>query len=481
VTPRIGIVGSGFGGLAMALELERAGIGSFEVFEKADEIGGVWRENTYPGAGCDVPSPFYSFSYAPNLSWPQRFSLRDPILAYMQRCARQFGITDRIRLNCEVTEARYDERRRVWCLMAGGQEREVDVLACACGQLSRPARPRLDGLDSFDGHHFHSAEWDHEHDLRGRRVAVVGTGASAIQFIPCIAPEVDRLHVFQRSAPYVFEKPERSYSERHHRLFERFPVLMGAERLGWYLVTEFGQRGVTTAPAALKPWLATWRRALRSNVEDPVKRAALTPDYEPGCKRVLFSSDYYPAMARDNVEIIPEGVRAVTPTGIVSESGDERAVDTIIFATGFRAHGFVAPMRVHGAGGRSLDDAWAGGARAYLGMTVTGFPNMFLLYGPNTNLGSGSIVYMLESQARYVTSAVAMLGARRDSAFDVRAESLDRYDSELQERLGRTVWSTGCHSWYVDERGRNSNNWPGSMREYRRRTRALDPADYALV
>jgi cation diffusion facilitator CzcD-associated flavoprotein CzcO len=415
------------------------------------------------------------------LTWPQRFSLREPILAYLERCARGFGIDDRVRLNCEVTEAHFDEDRRVWRLIAGGVEREVDVLVSACGQLSVPSYPPIDGIETFRGHMFHSANWDHQHKLAGERVAVVGTGASAIQFIPCIAPEVDRLHVFQRSAPYVMIKPERQYTERHHRLFQRFPLLMAAERLGWYLFTEYGQIGVTRKPAILRPWMALWRWKLRRTVQDPAKRAALTPDYEPGCKRVLFSSDYYEAMARENVEVVPEGVRALTDTGVVSASGQVREVDTIIFATGFAAHGFVAPMKVHGSGGRELTQAWRDGARAYLGMSVAGFPNLFLLYGPNTNLGSGSIVYMLESQARYVVQAVQLLASRPGSALDVRSDTYEVYDSELQHRLAHTVWSTGCHSWYVDENGRNSNNWPGPMREYRRRTRRLEPADYEFL
>jgi cation diffusion facilitator CzcD-associated flavoprotein CzcO len=480
MTPRIAIVGAGFGGLAMALELERAGIHSFEVFERGDRIGGVWRENTYPGAGCDIPSPFYSFSYEPNPRWPQRFSLQEPILAYMEDVVRTYGIGDRIHLHSDVTAARFDEQMGVWELTVAGERRDFDVLACACGQLGIPGWPDVPGRESFRGHSFHSAEWDHHHDLTGERVAVVGTGASAIQFVPRIAPQVARLHLYQRSAPFIMMKPEREYSGRHHRAFERFPVLLGAERLGWYLFTEYGQKCVTSRPELIRPWLALWRWDLRRSVADPAKRAALTPDYEPGCKRVLFSSDYYPAMARDNVEIIPEGISAITESGVVSSSGQARAVDTIIYATGFRSHGFVAPMDIRGVGGRRLvEDAWRGGASAYLGLTVPAFPNLFMLYGPNTNLGSGSIVYMLESAARYVVGAVRALQREPGgTSFDLRREQFDGYDREIQERLGHTVWATGCHSWYVDENGRNTNNWPGSMREYRRRTARFDADRY---
>jgi cation diffusion facilitator CzcD-associated flavoprotein CzcO len=480
--PRVAIVGAGFGGLAMALELERAGIRTFEVFERAGRIGGVWRENTYPGAGCDVPSPFYSFSYEPNPRWPQRFAAQQPILEYMEQTVRKYGIEDRIRLDAPATAARYDEEAGVWELTVAGERREVDVLVCACGQLSEPAFPDVAGIDAFAGHSFHSALWDHDHDLTGRRVAVVGTGASAIQFVPRIAPVVERLHVFQRSAPYVMVKPERQYSQKHHELFERWPWLLGAERLGWYLFTEYGQHGVTSRPAWLRPWLATWRWNLRRTVKDPAKRAALTPDYEPGCKRVLFSDNYYEAIARDNVEIIPEGISALTPTGVVSTSGLVREVDTIIYATGFQAHGFVAPMQITGRGGRRLvEDAWRDGASAYLGISVPGFPNLFTLYGPNTNLGSGSIVYILESAARYIRQAIQVLAAHPRGALELRQERMNEYDQEIQRRLAGTVWATGCHSWYIDENGRNTNNWPGSMREYRRRTSRFDRDSYELL
>jgi cation diffusion facilitator CzcD-associated flavoprotein CzcO len=357
----------------------------------------------------------------------------------------------------------------------------VDVLLCACGQLSVPAWPRVEGLDAFRGRAFHSAQWNEDHDLTGERVAVIGTGASSIQIIPRIAPIVERLYVYRRSAPYVVPKPERTYSARHHRLFRRFPFLLRAERLTAYLSTELLQLGITSRPALLRPWVATWRFNMHRAVRDDAKRAALTPDYDPGCKRVLFSSDYYPAMARDNVEIIPAGVSALTATGVVSDSGEFREVDAVIFATGFQAQRFVAPMRIHGRAGLELADAWADGARAYLGMSVPDFPNLFLLYGPNTNVGGGSMIYMLESSARYIVEALKVLATRPGSALELRPEILERYDAEIQDRLSRTAWQSGCHSWYIDDRGRHANNWPGLQREYRRRTRRFQPGHYHLL
>jgi cation diffusion facilitator CzcD-associated flavoprotein CzcO len=479
-TPRIAVVGAGFGGLAIAFELERQGIHSFEIYERANQVGGVWRENTYPGAGCDVPSPFYSFSYEPNPDWPSRYSNQSAILEYIERCVDKFGVRDRIHLNSEVTAARFDENAGVWELTVGGATVVADVLVCACGQLSEPAYPKLEGRETFAGHSFHSAIWDHDHDLQGRRVAVIGSGASTIQFLPEIAPEVERLYLFQRSAPYIILKPEREYSARHHRAFRRFPWLLSAERLGWYLFTEYGGKALINKPGRLRPFVGICRTYLYLAVRDPEKRRALVPDHKPGCKRLLFSKNYYQALARENVEIIGEDVTAMTEGAVVSSSGKVVEVDTVIYATGFQAHGFVAPMQIVGRAGRRLaEDAWADGASAYLGLTVPGFPNMFITYGPNTNLGSGSIIYMHESSARYVASAIA--GLEPGVAYDVRQSVFDAYDAEIQERLATTVWASGCHSWYIDERGRNANNWPGSQREYRRRTARFDPESYELV
>jgi cation diffusion facilitator CzcD-associated flavoprotein CzcO len=463
----------------MAIELQRAGITSFELFERADRVGGVWRENTYPGAGCDLPSPFYSFSFEPNPGWPWRYAKQDSILEYLEHCVTRYAIADRIRLGAEVTRATFVETSNTWSLIVDDRAREFDVLICACGQLSEPATPRFSGVEQFRGHSFHSADWDHAHDLTGRRVAVIGTGASAIQFVPEIAPQVTALHLFQRSAPFVLPKPDRFYSERRHAMFERFPALLSTERLGWFLLSEFGQMAISEHPGWLTPAAAAARWHLRRAVADPVKRTRLEPEDRPGCKRLLFSNDYYPALARDNVEVIAEGVASLGPTTVTTESGLTREVDTIIYATGFAAHGFVAPMEVSGRAGRSLaDDAWADGAHAHLGVTVPGFPNLFLLYGPNTNLGTGSIVYMLESAARYVRDAVAEITRRPHTAFEVRPERAALYDAEIQRRLRSSVWASGCQSWYVDENGRHANNWPGTMSEYRWRVRQFNIDDF---
>jgi cation diffusion facilitator CzcD-associated flavoprotein CzcO len=478
-SPRIAIVGAGFGGIGTAIELQRAGFPGFEVFERGDRVGGVWRENTYPGAGCDIPSPFYSFSFEPNPRWPKRYSKQEAILAYLEHCVDTYHVDDRIHLNAEVTNARWDEDEHTWQLEVSGETRVFDALVCACGQLSDPVTPRFPGADSFTGHSFHSAEWDHDYDLTGKRVAVVGTGASAIQFVPEIQPQVSELYLFQRSPAFIVPKPDRQYSGLRRGLFERVPAMLDAERLAWFLLCEYGQVAISEHPGWLN-WVgrvARWH--LNHSVKDPAKRAALESTDAVGCKRLLFSNNYYRGVAAENVEIIAEGVSGLGPSSITSDSGLEREVDTVIYATGFAAHGFVAPMSITGRDGQSLaEDAWSGGAAAYLGITVPDFPNLFILYGPNTNLGTGSIVHMLESQVSYVTDAMRALEQRPGTAFSVRSGRARLWDAEIQKRLSTSAWATGCQSWYVDDNGRNSNNWPGTMSEYRWRTRRFRVEDY---
>jgi cation diffusion facilitator CzcD-associated flavoprotein CzcO len=481
-SPRVAIVGAGFAGIGMAISLQRAGFTNFEVLERGDRVGGVWRENTYPGAGCDIPSPFYSFSFAPNPRWPYRYSKQDSILDYLERCVDTFGIRDRIRLDTEVTGAEWQDAEHVWSVEFDGATHSFDALVCACGQLSEPTTPNFPGSETFTGHSFHSAQWDHEYDLAGKRVAVVGTGASAIQFVPEIASEVAELHLFQRSAPYVLPKPDRRYSGLRQRMFERVPALLSAERLGWFTLCEYGQVALSEHPGWLG-WVASLGRwHLKHVIKDPAKRAALEPTDHPGCKRLLFSNYYYQALARPNVEIIPEGVASISSTAVTSSSGLTREVDAIIYATGFAAQGFVAPMAITGREGRALEaDAWSTGASAYLGITVPDFPNMFLLYGPNTNLGTGSIVHMIESAVHYVTEAISAIQRQPSAAFSVRRGRAHLYDDEIQRRLSGSAWASGCSSWYVDDNGRNANNWPGTMSEYRWRTHQFKLEDFEAL
>jgi cation diffusion facilitator CzcD-associated flavoprotein CzcO len=479
-TPSVLIVGTGFGGLGMAIELKRAGYANLVILEKGDDIGGVWRENTYPGAGCDIPSPYYSFSYEPNPLWPMRFSLRADIQAYLRATADKYGVTPHIRFGTEVTTAAFDEDRRLWRVETStGTVYEAQVFIPAVGQLSRPSLPAIAGRDSFAGHSFHSAQWDHDLDLTGKRVAVIGTGASAIQFVPAIQPSVGHLTVFQRSAPYIVPKADRTYRPWQQNLYRRLPRTQLPERAFFWALCEVATIGLkgNTAITKLVDWLALATRS--KQIKDPVLRAKLTPDYPAGCKRVLFASNYYPALTQSNVDVETAAITEITPAGVRTSDGVEHPVDVIIYATGFTTTEFLGPMKVHGLAGRDLRETWSSGARAYLGMTVPGFPNMFLMYGPNTNLGCGSIIYMLERQARYIRQAVRLLDTGV-SYVDVKREVADRFDAEVQQRLARSVWSR-CGSWYRDASGRIATNWPGLVSEYHRRTKTVDLADYQVT
>jgi cation diffusion facilitator CzcD-associated flavoprotein CzcO/acetyl esterase/lipase len=474
-TPRVVIVGAGFGGIGTAIELTRHGFRDFVVLDKADRIGGVWRENTYPGAACDVPSVQYCYSYQQRADWPRRFSGQADILAYLGDCVRQYGLADHLRLGVEVTDASHDGR--AWTLRtAGGDEISADVLVFACGQLSRPSYPDIPGLDRFAGRMFHSAHWDHRHDLTDRQVAVIGTGSSALQFVPQIARQAARLTVFQRTAGWVLPKLDGPLSPRQQRRYRRWPGTMSAARRGWDLFEEGLTFGITRNRAVLAPLRLISRAMLRRQVHDPAVRRKLTPAVEFGCKRIGFSTDWYPTFNLSTVELVTTPIDRVTETGVHTADGRLSEVDTIILGTGFAATEFLAPIRVS-AGGRELADAWCGGARAYLGITVPGFPNLFLIYGPNTNLGSGSIIHMMEGQARYVRQAVELLAAGGARQLEVRPDVAEAYDLRTQQRLAGTAW-VSCRNWYRTSTGRVVNNWPGQLREYRRLTDRFDRADY---
>lgn len=474
------IVGAGFGGIAMAVELRRAGFDDFVILEQATEIGGVWRENTYPGAGCDVPSPLYSFSFARNPHWPRRYAGQADIHAYLTATARRFGVSEHIRFGTEVASAEFDDSDGCWRVhTTAGTCWQARCFLPATGQLSRPAYPRLPGIESFASQSFHSAEWNHSVDLRGKRVAVVGTGASAIQFVPEIQPHVRRLSVFQRSAPYIMPKRDHAYKRWHHKLFEILPPFQTLDRLGFWLYADFAQQCLSKWQRLIPVFKRQTTKHLRRSVPDPALRGKLTPDYEIGCKRVLFSNDYLPAMTRDNVDVVTSSVTEITPRGVRTDCGTEHEVDVIIYGTGFASLDLLAPMRITGRDGANLAERWHTGARAYLGMTVPGFPNMFVLYGPNTNLGGGSVIYMLESQARYIRKALRHIMAVPGRYLDVRADAEARWDREVQHRLERSVW-TRCSSWYRNAYGRVVSNWPGRTHEYRRRTRRFDLRNYRV-
>ncbi|WP_227984390.1 flavin-containing monooxygenase [Nocardia spumae] len=478
-TPSILIIGAGFAGLGMALELQRAGIDNFTIVEKAADLGGVWRENTYPGAACDVPSPLYSWSFEPKSDWPRRFSQQRDIHAYMRSVAEKYDLPRKIRFGIEVTDAEFDTAQGTWQVRAAdGQTLTADVLIPAVGQLSRPAMPTIPGIDSFAGPAFHSAEWDHAVDLTGKRVACIGTGASAIQYIPAIQPTVSHLTLFQRSAAWVLPKFDTEYTGLHHSLFKYLPPSRWAERFAIWTFFEVMALALTDMPWIKGPVIAIADRHRAEAVADPELRAKLTPDYAAGCKRGLFSNEYFPALAQPNVSVETTAIEAITETGIRTTDGVEHEVDVIVYGTGFKGTEFLAPMNIYGLGGRKLSDEWAAeGARAYLGMSVPDFPNLFMMYGPNTNVGSGSIIYMLESQARYIRQVVQYLSTRSGHFVSARPAVEQSWDDWLQKRLADTPWNF-CSSWYRNASGRITNNWPGATLLFRWKTKRFDPADY---
>ncbi|WP_431041489.1 flavin-containing monooxygenase [Streptomyces sp. P1-3] len=476
-TPRIAVVGAGFGGLCAAIRLRQAGITTFTVFEKAAEVGGVWRDNTYPGAACDVPSHLYEFSFAPNPRWSRRFAGQREIHAYQRDCVERFGLREHLRLDTEIAAADFADG--VWTLTTtDGAVHRAEVLITATGQLSRPAIPPLPGRESFAGPQFHSAAWRHDAELAGKRIAVLGTGASAVQFVPEIARTAASVTVFQLDPPHVLPKPDYRYPKAVTRLLTRVPALQRLSRWATYWTLESRALGLTRFPALAAPYALRVRRHLGRRVGDPGLRARITPTSPLGCARVLLSDDWYPALDRPNVRVVDDRVTEVTPTGLVTEDGTTRPFDVLIYGTGFHAGGFLAPMRITGRDGRDLHETWRHGAEAYLGLTVHGFPNLFMLYGPNTNLGHSSIIFMLESQMAYVMQAVAVLGRGRTRWLEVRADVQDAFNDEVRRRIRATVWDRGCMSWYKNAAGRNTNNWPGFTFAYRRRTRRLDLADF---
>jgi cyclohexanone monooxygenase len=466
------IIGTGFAGLGMAIALRKAGIRNFLILEKSDDVGGVWRDNTYPGAACDVPSHLYSFSFEPNPDWSRMFAPQAEIHAYLRHCARKYELDQHLRFGCEVTTAEFDEASALWRVtLADGQVHTCNALISGTGQLSRPAWPKLEGIETFKGPSFHSAHWNHDVPLVGKRVAVVGTGASAIQFVPAIAPQAGTLHVFQRSPAYLMPRPDRAYGPVAKALFRHLPGATALQRAWIYLKYESRALAFTRFKALMK--LAVnrpFQRMLKAQVPDDALRQRLTPDYPIGCKRILLTSEYLATMSRPNVKLHTAAIRCVRPQGIETVDGTLHAADVIVYGTGFAATEFLSPMRIVGKGGVDLNEVWREGASAYLGITVPGFPNFFMLYGPNTNLGHNSIVYMIESQIAHVMRCLQAAGRTGATSIEVDPHRYRAHGQIMREALRRTVWN-GCTSWYTDANGNNTTNWPGFTFTYRLQTR----------
>jgi cation diffusion facilitator CzcD-associated flavoprotein CzcO len=473
----VAVVGGGFAGVGAAALLRRAGYHDVTVFERDERLGGVWNRNTYPGAACDIPSHMYEFSFAPNPRWSRRFAPQAEIQEYVEDVARRYAVS--ARTGTDVTAARWDGER--WKLETSAGPYEADVLLTACGQLSTPSVPPLPGLDRFEGPAFHTARWRHDVDITGRRVAVVGTGCSAIQVVPAIQPQVEHVTVYQRSPGWTLPKLDFAYRERTLRLFERFPLLRRLDRASIHAFLDLATAGMTRHRWLLRAFGAVGRMQINRAIDDPELRRKVTPRDEYGCKRLMLTDDWYPTLTRPNVEVVTDRIAEVTPSGLRTEDGRERPADVLVLATGFHAHGFVAPMEIAGEGGRTLAEAWGGEPRAYLGITVPDFPNLFLLYGPNTGGGATSAIYAIEAAIAHVISALQALDRADARRIEVRPEAASAFDRELRSALAGTVWHSGCRNWYVDENGHDPNQWPWLWTTYRRRTAHIDPAHYELA
>ena len=474
------IAGSGFSGLGVAIRLKQEGFGDFVVLERGEEVGGTWSDNTYPGCACDIPSHLYSFSFAPNPDWTRTYSMQPEIRAYLHRCAEQFGIDEHLHTRCEVTGATWDEEAQRWNVDTSHGPVRARVFVAAMGPLSEPKIPSLPGLDAFEGTVFHSARWNHEHDLTGERVAAIGTGASAIQFVPEVQKVASQLYVFQRTPPWIFPHTDRPTSRFERRLYRRFPALQKLVRGGIYSGRETNVLGFVKDPRLLRIAEALGRWKIRREIPDPALREKVTPDYPAGCKRILPSNKWYPALAQPNVELVPHGVEEVRARSVVAGDGSEYEVDTIILGTGFNVFDLPIAKLTRGREGRVLDDVYGGSPRNHLGTTVPGFPNFFMLLGPNTGLGHNSMIYMAESQIEHILGTLRLLRERGAESIEPREDAWRRYNHELDARMEGTVWTAGCGSWYIDPEGRNSALWPDWTFSFRRRVKRFDRSDFVF-
>lgn len=473
---KVAILGAGFAGLCMGLRLQAQGETSFVILEKADRVGGTWRENIYPGSGCDIPSHLYSYSFEPNPDWPEIYSAQPDILAYIDGVVEKHNLSSHIRFNSEVVGAAWDEAGGFWRIATGGGELvTAESFITAWGQLNRPKLPPIEGRDDFAGPAFHSAHWDESVDLAGKRVAVIGNGASAIQFVPHVAKTAGTLTLFQRSQNWIVPRMNRPYTEAEKAQFKARPEAMEKVRTEIFEMAEarLAAKRAGTLPVEEVPIPLAH---LHNQVADPALRAKLTPDYEIGCKRVLISNDFYPALTQPNVELVTEAITRMTPQGVVDATGRLHEVDVVIYATGFETKSFAGETAITGLGGVSLAHAWRDGPEAYLGLAVSGFPNLFMLYGPNTNLGHNSIIYMIEAQVDYVLQALAA-----GRPLSVKAEVMERYNDDLQQQLANTPWAGTCTSWYKTADGKILNNWPHTARAYAEAVAVFDPAAYDVV
>jgi cation diffusion facilitator CzcD-associated flavoprotein CzcO len=482
-SPAIVIIGSGFAGLGMAIQLKRNGFHDFVVLEKSEALGGTWHDNTYPGCACDVPSHMYSFSFELNPGWTRMFAPQAEIRSYLERTADKYRVREHIRFGSKVEAQEYDDETRRWNVtLADGTVYRPKAVVAGIGALHIPSYPELPGMETFQGTAFHSAEWDHSFDFTGKRVAVIGTGASAIQFVPKLAKQVDHLVLFQRTPPWIQPKPDRPIPAPVRKALEKVPGAARAFRNGIYWALEARAVGFTIDPRLSLPQekLARWH--IKRQIADPDLRAKVTPDYTIGCKRVLLSNDYYPALGRPNVDVETSGVAEVREHSIVTGDGREHEVDAIVYGTGFKVTDALAEQNIVGRGGVKIQEVWENGIEAYRGTTVPGFPNYFYLLGPNTGLGHNSVVFMIETQIQHVLSCLRLLQETGGDSIEPRPEALREFNDRMHKRLRRAVWSEGgCQSWYLDESGVNRTLWPGHTFEFWAGSRKAKAEDYLIT
>ncbi|WP_280439372.1 flavin-containing monooxygenase [Nocardia cyriacigeorgica] len=474
------IIGSGFAGLGLAIRLSQQGRQDFLVLERGNDVGGTWRDNTYPGAACDVPSHLYSYSFALNPNWSRSFSRQGEIQSYIQGVAKKYNVLDKHIFDCDVTGARWNNDTARWEITSSQGNFTADTVVSAVGALCEPNLPDIKGINSFEGEIFHSARWNHDADLTGKRVAIIGTGASAIQIVPAIAPKVGHLDVYQRTAPWLLPRLDRPYLKAEQLAFKYIPGVQRLSRAAIYAARETQVVGLAKFPALMQGFELLAKAKLRYEIRDPELRAKVTPDFRIGCKRMLISNDYYPALDRDNVDVVTDGIAEIRPNSIVTKDGTEREIDALIVATGFHVTDSPTYETIFGRDGRSLTEVFDEiGQQGYKGSSIANFPNMFFLLGPNVGLGHTSMVYMIESQINYIADALATFDKQDLRTVEVRREVQDRYNAELQKKLAKSVWMTGgCSSWYLDKHGNNTTLWPDFTFEFRRLTKQFDVEAY---
>ncbi len=479
---RVAILGAGFGGLGMAIRLKQTGVEDFVVFERDEEVGGTWWANTYPGCQCDIPSHLYSYSFALNPEWTRTYPLQPEIRDYLRECSDRYGIRPHLRLGCAIERVEWDDEAAAWRLDTNDGTFTAQVVIAAPGALSEPRIPELPGLESFNGTVFHTAAWNHDHDLTGRKVAVVGTGASAIQTVPRIQPIAEHVTVFQRTPPWVVPHRDRPITDLERTLYRRWPGAQRTVRTAVYLGRELLVTGLAYRPQLMKALQRAAEAHLAKQVPDPELRAKLTPDYLLGCKRILPSNDWYPAIIEPNVELVPGAVTEIRPEGVVGPDGVVHEVDTLIFATGFHVTDVPFAQFIRGRDGLRPDEVWHGSPQAYRGASVPGFPNLFWIVGPNTGLGHNSMVFMIEAQINYLLDALETMERSGATHVEVRRDAYEAYNEHLQSRLKGTVWNTGgCSSWYLDANGRNATIWPDFTFRFWRQTLQFDAPAYELT